>query len=361
MLQDFHARVGQSHTHVLMDGGRLHVPPDRLNEFCDRYVQCIRENIKIFVVEQKTPYYKFFVDVDYVDDEGLTLENVSDLARVICDKVMSLVPQATQCIVSAAQPKPKGEGVKTGIHLNWPHVVVDQTRATRLREHLVSHLNKIYQAKQWQEIIDASVYGGSGFRLPWSHKMAKGVTEGPYVPLLEYTNGKMADISGHPVTPDLLRLVSIRTHGQEPNVEVPEPEVFSLTGKKGGHTSNLSGVDINNLQINAEVETFIRKHMRGQGDARVQKVLKNKKNYYVKTNSRFCENVLREHSSNHVWFLITEDGRICQKCFCTCDTTKGRLHGFCSKFSGREHCLFSNIKDLLYPEQKERRRNLNKR
>ena len=47
-------------SHVLMDGGKLSVPFDRLNEFYEKYIEAIGTSEKLFVVEQKTPTYNFF-------------------------------------------------------------------------------------------------------------------------------------------------------------------------------------------------------------------------------------------------------------------------------------------------------------
>jgi len=56
-------------SHVLMDGGVLSVPFDRLNDFYEKCVEAIIYGEKIFVVEQKTENYNFFVDLDYKDED----------------------------------------------------------------------------------------------------------------------------------------------------------------------------------------------------------------------------------------------------------------------------------------------------
>ena len=45
-----------------------------------------------------------------------------------------------ECIVSVAQPKPAGDKIKTGVHLNWPEFVVEQTAAVYLRQYIISDL-----------------------------------------------------------------------------------------------------------------------------------------------------------------------------------------------------------------------------
>ena len=66
------------------------------------------------------------------------------------------------------------ELTKTGVHMNWPGFVVDQDSAIALREHILIALSKARgRTTDWNEIIDAAVYGnasrktkGSGFRIP---------------------------------------------------------------------------------------------------------------------------------------------------------------------------------------------------
>jgi len=74
-----------------------------------------------------------------------------------------------------------------------------------------------------------------------------------------------------------------------------------------------------------------------------------KNSYLISTTSKYCENLQRDHGSNHVWFRI-EGHVIIQKCFCTCETMKGRRYGFCKDFYGRKHTLPAKIFDQLYPK-----------
>lgn len=344
-------------THVLMDGGTLHVTPDRLNEFNNEYCQSIRNGQKLFVVEQKTfPCYKFFIDVDYVDEEALTFENIQSLVHVMCDKISTLVSH-NRCVISVAKPKPKGELIKTGIHLNWPECIVNQECALTIRDHLIFHLSKIYSVKDWNKIIDRAVFGdiktganGSGFRLPWSYKKTKELVEGPYLPFFEYHNGKITDITHETISVNRLRDVSIRTECIEHNVEIEPVQVFSLEPK---HSSKPRGKEVENSEALVHLETFVRRYLEGQSNIRLHKLMKDKTTYAVQTNSKYCENLGREHSSNHVWFLVKKDGTVCQKCFCTCETTKGRKYKMCKDFYGKRHILPNSVMHLLYPEKKE--------
>src|SRR6056300_963115 len=91
-------------SHVLMDGGVLSVPFDKLNEFHEKYIEAVKSGEKLFVVEQKSPLYNFFVDIDYKDTHSLTLDEIQDICKIICDKVKR--HGGKDCLVSVSPPRP---------------------------------------------------------------------------------------------------------------------------------------------------------------------------------------------------------------------------------------------------------------
>ena len=358
-----------------MDGGVLSIPFDKLREFYSVYIQSVKAEEKVFVVEQKTDTYNFFMDVDYKDDDELSLEQVKGICQIICDKVSTFGGKS--CIVSVSEPKPKDGQIKTGIHLNWNGLVVTQEGAIQLMYHVVSTLEKIYPAKNWPKIIDASVYGspgtkGSGFRLPWSHKKTthsacKGsgcsscesgkITEGEYRPVFMYTRDFLEPVDQN-ITMENLLAATVRT-SETKVTEIPELVVLCRPVQKkreGAFTATETKNELHDSELTVLLERFIRKSMDGNEDTRVLSVFKFKTMYLVKTTSRYCENIRRNHSSNHVKFVI-DDNLIYQTCFCRCETTSGRRQGLCKDFSGRKHKLEMNggsrICEILYNKLKK--------
>ena len=369
--QGFTGGSGSPTTHVLMDGGVLSVPFDRLDEFYRGCIQCVKAGEKIYVVEQKTDVYNFFMDVDYKADEALELEDVKSLAVDICFKINSLgLPK--RCVISVAAPKRKDNQIKTGIHFNWPDIQVNQEGAITLMYHVVSSLNTL-RSGDWSKYIDKSVYGdmdsetkGSGFRMPWSHKMGKHadchghgclvcnktgkLIEGEYLPAFMYTEDGDLDKYPYEVSMDGLNLTTIRSLSTEP-MDVPKfAGVVKKPRKEGTFTASQTKDEVCNIELYGHLETFIQKYMTGQQRARVKRVFRNKKGYMLDTTSKYCENLGRAHHSNHIWFLISCDGTIRQKCFCRCETMDGRKYGFCKDFDGRAHYLNKTITDILYPD-----------
>ena len=372
MFRQWCAQEGFAHSrnlsHVLMDGGCLSVPFDKLKAFNAQYVHACQSGERVFVVEQKTPTYNFFCDVDYKDSDPLSLEEIQDVCKIICDKVRR--HGGGRCLVSVAEPKDVGDGkYKTGVHLNWPGMVVDQTSAVALREHILVVLYTAKAGVDWNEVIDSSVYGdlergskGSGFRLPWSHKKAKcttcggqgcdacdhsgKVTQGMYLPVFTYTEGKMESVDPTP-TVGLLDMATVRTDVGTPPTTRVEPPAKAI--REGAFTKMQTKDELDDIEVRATLEMFIQRNMEGQGGARVTRVFKYKTTYLVSTTSRYCENLGREHGSNHVWFYVNGN-TIAQKCFCRCETVRARKDGFCRDFVGKRYMITPQLFKMLYPD-----------
>lgn len=296
-------------THVLMDGGILQVPWEQLDEFYTEYIHAIRTGTRLYVVEQKTEIFKFFVDLDYKSDKALTEEEIKHLAELMSGVVSG------QCVIARAPPRKVGRFTKSGVHFHWPEVYVTKKEALALRTRILLELP---EDPEWAQRIDASVYGGSGLRMLWSHKKEKGQDTDPYVPL------------GHTDPPDKqsLALFAVRTNKQtktEVNVEL----------------------------TCAPLERFIQLHFKGQEMARVRRVMRKKNDrFVVQTDSRYCERIQGEHKSNHVWFGIQGE-KICQLCHdeeCNRIAAEKNAHDekLPKRYFSREHILSPSIVDELY-------------
>lgn len=352
---------GSNLSHVLMDGGILSVPFDRLNEFYKVYIDAIKRGEKLFVVEQKTEKFQFFVDLDYKDKKELSFDRLEEVCRTICDRVS--IFSNKNALISVAEPKMCGHLIKHGIHINWSGFVVDHGSAMALHSHIVSALSILFPSMNWNDIVDTSVYGGgkrnakgSGFRMPWSHKKAKHdacggagcdgcekgkVTQGQYRPVLMF-NGALEHIHDRDPCVEIMHMATLRTEAVEHAI------IEGSIREEGSFTIQETKNVFENSEVQDKIETFIQKYMSGQQSTNITKIFIHDKIYLVSTNSKYCENIQRKHASNHVWFLIEGD-TITQKCFCRCETNKGRLHGFCKDFSGRKHILPEKIYKIMYP------------
>ena len=352
-------------SHVLMDGGVLSVPFDKLNDFYEKCVEVYNSGEKIFVVEQKTENYNFFMDLDYKDDEEMSFEQIKSVCKVICDKVSKF--GGKDALISVAEPKPIDTLIKTGIHINWPGFVVNRSSALGLRDHVINTLNLAYGSRDWKDIVDISVYGnnsrntkGSGFRMPWSHKKGKHEactgqgcelcnntgkeTQSEYLPIFIYKHGPSSTLQKTEQKPsvDILHMATLRTQSVE-------PVIIEGTRKEATFTTLQTKNEFKDQEALLLVEAFVRKNVEGQTTASITKMFKYNKQFLVSTNSKYCENKKCNHNSNHVWFHIVGD-TIAQKCFST--TNVLRQYGFCKDFSGRRHQLSKKITDILYEDGK---------
>jgi hypothetical protein len=341
------------------------VPFDKLNNFYEKCVEVYNSGEKIFVVEQKTENYNFFMDLDYKDDEEMSFEQIKSVCKVICDKVSKF--GGKDALISVAEPKPIDTLIKTGIHINWPGFVVNRSSALGLRDHVINTLNLAYGSRDWKDIVDISVYGnnsrntkGSGFRMPWSHKKGKHEacagqgcelcnntgkeTQSEYLPIFMYKHGPSSTLQKTEQKPsvDILHMATLRTQNMEPVIIEGTREEVTFTTLQ---TKN----EFKNQEALLLVEAFVRKHVEGQTTASITKMFKYNKQFLVSTNSKYCENKKCNHNSNHVWFHIVGD-TIAQKCFST--TNVLRQYGFCKDFSGRRHQLSKKITDVLYEDGK---------
>jgi len=283
-------------THVLMDGGILHV--DDHDEFHKQYIDDLKTT-KLYVVEQKTEMFRFFIDMDYKGPKAL--ESYDILKLVI---MMNKVTNKRAFIATTPVRQLPGGIVKTGVHIHWPDLVVNKQDAIKLRNQIVM---LIPEANDW---IDISVYGGSGLRMVWSHKREGDIDRPPYIPWRTIEGNVVTVLPTEPAL-DTLKLFCIRTDQVRETI---------------------------NKSINkdcSKLEEYINVNMTGQQSARVLKVFKTKtdKSLCVQTDSRYCENVSKSHRRNHMWFWI-KGGTIRQMC----------LDEDCKEFKGgREYNLPPSI------------------
>lgn len=287
-------------THVLMDGGILFVPTEETQEFYKSCVDAIKLGTKLYVVEQKTELFKFFVDLDYKAQEKLKDEDLLQFCSIIHEALAT----SSRCLIARARPRPVGEGlIKSGVHIHWPDLVVTRTQALNFRSKIILNLSQDF-VFDWDRVIDASVYGGSGLRMLWAHKKPTG---DPYVPWRDLDGGAFS---------------------KDPNVET-----LAIFAVRTDEVARQEAV----LENNGPLEEFIRKYMEGQWRTRIKKVQRHDHDgWFAQSDTKYCERIHKDHKSNHAWFCI-RSGRISQRCF----------DEECREFKGQEHILPPSIVEQL--------------
>lgn len=193
--RDAKGKAVRDHTHLLLNGfhgGKLNVPDYMGEKLLEMVMQCsivLRE--QLFVVEMPTlGGFKLYCELDLVfDTYALTAMDVRqhilpplqsalrDLyPDVPVDDFLVAVCMAPAKTVKSKNPEEKS-GVKSGIHLIWPYIIVTRDIAWKIRGAFLTRLVTTKMPDEWgkpqdswDDIIDSSVFDKNGLRMIWSHK-----------------------------------------------------------------------------------------------------------------------------------------------------------------------------------------------
>ena len=74
-------------THLLMDGCKIHISQERHEEFLQIFAEDItylsQEKKFNFISENRTPIFRFLVDIDYLDEYLLSAEDIETMGKNI--------------------------------------------------------------------------------------------------------------------------------------------------------------------------------------------------------------------------------------------------------------------------------------
>jgi hypothetical protein len=331
--------VGQSiakkPTHLLLDGGRAHVPEASEGQFLSEYVLVLARNAAPppAVVELRTPVFRMFMDVDAKLPLGAACD-FEALWTAIYTASAGFFAEVPRMVVCTAPVKTDADTAKHGAHLIWPELWVRAEVAMAFRDALIPALREAFGddlfANGWEDIVDACVYKANGLRMPWS---VKGHGEGrPYTPAWEVTaDGAAAvpPVTGVTALRTWVQALSIRAHGKTPSplqehVVVPEAPLAVRAGGRTGTSQPLEAY----AHVLPLVDTALPPEFKPQ---RFTGLFRTPNSVMLRSTSHFCRNLGRAHRSNTVFFVVHRDG-VSQKCFCRCETTDERKYGMCREY-----------------------------
>jgi hypothetical protein len=311
-------------THLLLDGGRAHVPESSEEQFLNEYVLVVARNVTPpAVVELKTPIFKMFCDVD----AKLPLSGTFDFPALwssLFAASKDFFLEVPRMVVCTAPVKTEPDAAKYGAHIIWPTVFVTVEIALAFRDKLIPALREEFGdelfVNPWEDVIDACVYKANGLRMPWSVK-GPGDTR-PYKPVMELTveHGiqPIPDITGVSALRKWVHDVSIRAHGKEVS-PLQEGIVVAQASKRtggggGGRNQSLEGFH----HILPIVEAAIPPEYKPQS---FTGLFRTPHTVMLRSTSKYCRSVGREHTSSTVFFVIHRYG-VTQKCFCQKESCK---------------------------------------
>lgn len=344
-------------THLSLSKGSYNIPYSATHEFHKACAVSIERNEPISFVEVKGDTFVFFVDIDYKARLPLENSEIRSLTVGIYESVKRVLgnPEHGKCVVCTSKAKQieSPSGFKTGVHLIFPDIVVDQFLASILAKQIVVDLEGAFgprQGQQWSDVIDPSVYKHkkTGLRMKYCCKPDEPARV--YKPV--YMHGYECDLTTWDL-PELLSLCSIRTDKTEKTFVLREQiEETLLHQEEEAQIAQQTGMgmlqEINCIHAST-LQDFIRRTFVKHKITSLRKVCKVEKpdKYIIFVDSKYCLNMNREHKSNNVYFIATKDG-VTQKCFCNCKTKEGRMHGFCKDFMSPLSHFGPDLKKMLF-------------
>lgn len=335
-------------THLLLDGGKLHVPQESHAAFLNAYAASVARfpHDRPCIVELRTPVFKMFVDLDTrfstLERAEAALQMCPPLQGVlrclggVIDAVAGRDETAYICVTSGV--KAVDDGFKLGFHLVWPEVLVTVPIALRLREDMLAALDEhadpatVGLVSAWSSAVDVVVYKSSGLRMPWS---AKGREDGRYYePRWTLRDDTLLAMEVRKVTAlrETLKALSIRTYGQHATVRVGGVHPDGVEGAAEGDVGSVAACSRSltpYAHVLGDLSAALPLQYAGQ---RFTGLVATDNCYMLRSTARYCFNLGRQHRTNNVYFMLTRRG-VCQRCYCRCETADGRKYGMCKDFA----------------------------
>jgi len=225
--------------------------------------------------------------------------------------------------VCQAPTKDEHDGIKYGVHLIFPGVFVNSPIALKAREILLRAIPDAFDEtfimpkNSWDDVIDDSVYRANGLRMLYSHKGK--VENRAYVP-----SGIIEDGALRPLKPsvadarDILHACSLRMctatltpcHGGEHEIADTE-DTHRVDGLVIGKCVSIAPY-LDATELLRQYLPDVYKNVTFVGAFQTDHAV------MLKTNSRYCHNISREHRTSTVYLVITKHG-VSQRCYCRKD------------------------------------------
>jgi hypothetical protein len=363
----FKNETGRPTTHLCLDGGRLSIPEERHAEFMDVYMNCFTDDDeKYYICEVPTSVSRMYVDMDIVDSNEMTDQNVIDMVDTIQESVLPFFGEKDIIICRSENTVLDKNGVtynKCGVHLIWPDLYVTNTTADKLSKIFVKALEDTFGKRPdhnpWNDVIDSNVYNKKlpSLRMVGSGKLKRDNNNNvhnigrAYLPSVVVRYGNDNIVVDKANMDKYIKLSFIRVFEAETDAlcDIPDIKPFSII-KSIKKNYTMERVD--------ELCTVVEEFIVGCGipqweDVNVRSVVKEKTFYTVKvSDTMYCLNKQAEHGRCGIYFVLFQSG-MRQKCFCRCDTTEGRVDGRCAEYSSKYFKYNSKIVNKLFPKSKE--------
>lgn len=401
-------------THLLMDGekgGKIAIPHEATDGFFAAYAKDLLAGAQLFVVEKRTPVFKFCVDVDFK-----TMYSTEDLSRFIAKACTAIapyftdipgkVPREASCIVCAVTEH-DGRRKAPGLHLIFPFAPVKESAACWIRSGIVHALwDLVGFQEDWNTVIDIAVITSSGLRMVGSDKCrncssCKNEREAKQCCSSCNRRGKLAENKiywpwrvypeddpemmkclvqmqanvGHAarmcsirLAPDVPESGNFRVPPMAPGMAVKKRSKPGSDPDKGYHLMDESPefprvkkaklIDVNARMKALVTEAIHKYYPKYYARLEVKELLEHRPPkstspiIWVKVagfGSRFCLNKNADHTSQSIYFVISARSGIAQRCFSRKDIE--RQCGKCANFTSNWKPIGKALRAALFPDE----------
>jgi hypothetical protein len=403
-------------THLLLDGGRLHISEKAVPVFQRKYAADIEMKRNNFILEVKTPVYKMIMDLDTYETVNRSYEEMRpwlcEIQRVVADMyphLSSFLRRVIVCTTDSTPNKFKNTNVYTKLglgHLIWPDININNEMGLKFRAAILQHMEKTYGKRHvdnpWEDVIDKTIYKQNGLRMIGSAKCAlcknckqdfcdtchgrgryyigriyyvQEIIDGDGKSLVELTK-KIQDDALMMVQQTSLRTYEHFTTEQripdwfdnwyyEQQLENTKSQKKFYTGNHQQLTSeDQKGFTEHDLKTRIEKDDKEYRAIRRMINSKMPAIYKNveimdihicnkgENNYYLVRTNSGFCMNVARDHNNNTIYFVITEYGICQKCFCRCNTTEGRKFGLCMEYHSNMIPLTSKEKLNLFPNAK---------
>ena len=354
-------------THLLLDGGHVKIKDNLIDTFYKLYAECVDNKIPLHIVEHKTELFKFFSDLDFINKDEMTQDELVKIVHTIQEALYYMFEKNHSVIVCTTDKKitikESTEYIKQGVHLYWPTLIVNLENSMLIRGLIIHKLKTTFGEREsiniWDDVVDLSVYKTNGIRMIGSSKCSYDRSNGKtefiddkrlYMPSLiidmhkQILSEELSKLLAN--THNMIVTTSIRLTSGELSSIVNIPEFLKLPPvTECEECEEPSSKRVNSSSLTyQEIIRFFRIHVKNYSADDIKKILNfDDKVYIILTKSKYCQNIDRSHNSCQIYFKLSKEG-ICQKCHCICNTMAGRKYGYCKDYASEyikctEHLL----------------------
>lgn len=180
---------GKDTTHLDMSGGVFSIPPIIRDEFIKVVADAYDSGEKYYLIESKTPVCRAFMDLDFLNPIAMSMDLAKAYITVIQKSIKKLFMEQFPdiytdnfkfrvVVFTTASKNVHKDGkdyLKTGIHLIWPDFVSTKQLLMKIRTYVIKslyeELGERPEHNSHEDVVDETVFKGSGLRIPGASKM----------------------------------------------------------------------------------------------------------------------------------------------------------------------------------------------